>query len=147
MGSDVEESEAEDAQSQASEEAPASEAKASQAPTVATVSCAGGARGLLSLAISFSHSRACKCCLCGSKSTDVSPLLSSLDEAVTEDENRRPWAKYRKVVLPNEVPFRVPEGRCCLPCLNVFRLLGLGSAKSSSPGSKPQIIALLFRRS
>ena len=94
------------------------------APSAAR-SVASVPKGILTLAISYAHSRACKCCLCGSKSTDPSPLVSTLDEAATEADSKRPWAKYRKVVPgEGEEPVRVPEGRLCLPCLNVFRLLG-----------------------
>ena len=76
-------------------------------------------------AISDAHSRACKCCLCGSKRAHPSPLVSTLDEAAPEADNKRPWAKYRKVVpREGEEPVRVPEGRLCLPCFNVFILLG-----------------------
>ena len=72
------------------------------------------------LTISYSNSKACKCCLCGSMSTDRNPLVQEADEAATLGL-KRPWAKYRKVVLPDtREAVRVSEGRCCLPCLNVF---------------------------
>ena len=42
-----------------------------------------------------------------------------------------PLVKYRKVETP-EGPMRVPEGRCCLPCFNVFRCLGRAGVSSVS---------------
>ena len=70
--------------------------------------------------ISVAHSKPCQCCLCSAKSTDPNPLAQDLGEA--EDMlATRPWAKYRKVP---QHKVRVPEGKCCLPCYNVFRLLG-----------------------
>ena len=88
-------------------------------------------RGLLSLAVSFQRSKPCKCCLCGSSSTDPSPLVggdneNQVEEAVFEasELRKRPWAKYRRIVSGDAEPLRVPEGRCCGPCMDVFRLLG-----------------------
>ena len=88
--------------------------------------------GLLSLAVSFQHSKPCKCCLCGASSADPSPLVggdneNQVDEAPlfeASELRRRPWAKYRRIVSGDGEPLRVPEGRCCGPCMNVFRLLG-----------------------
>ena len=91
-------------------------------------------KGLLSLAISFAYSRPCKCCLCGSLSTDATPLMGEVTEAADPEfdpSGKRPWAKYRKVETP-EGPMRVPEGRCCLPCFNVFRCLGRAGVSSVS---------------
>ena len=99
---------------------PDTEGKAEKAHSVSSAPV----RGLINLAISFAYSRPCKCCLCGSLSTDTSPLLGEVTEAGELDpSDKRPWAKYRKVEAP-EGPVRVPEGRCCLPCFNVFRCLG-----------------------
>ena len=70
--------------------------------------------------ISVDHSRASECCLCSCKSTDPNPIVSELSEA-SEVVAWRPWAKYRKI--PQHC-VRVAEGKCCLPCFNVFRLLG-----------------------
>ena len=99
--------------------------------TASTASTAAGFKGLLHLAISFSHSRPCKCCLCGSSSLDPTPLVSKLDEAAAmpPDGGKRPWAKYRKCTPAGEDSVRVPEGRLCLLCFNVFRALGLDVSK------------------
>lgn len=70
--------------------------------------------------ISVDHSRASECCLCSCKSTDPNPIVSVLSEA-SDVLAWRPWAKYRKI--PQHC-VRVAEGKCCLPCFNVFRLLG-----------------------
>ena len=94
--------------------------------------------------ISTCHSKPCRCCLCGSASTDASPLVTRMDEAL-ELETKRPWAKYRKAFPPGEDPVRVPEGRLCLPCLNVFRLLGRGSGSSGSRVYSFQGKSLVFR--
>ena len=70
--------------------------------------------------ISVGHSKVSECCLCSARSTDPNPLVEEVDDAAAM-EAHRPWAKYRKVAKHF---VRVPEGKCCLPCLNVFRLLG-----------------------
>ena len=89
-------------------------------PRRATKSRAASTAAATTLPISVEYSKPCECCLCSAKSTDPNPLVQEVDEA----EGIllfRPWAKYRKMV---EQGVRVPEGKCCLPCFNVFRLLG-----------------------
>ena len=54
------------------------------------------------------------------QSTDPNPLVQEVEEAA-DTLQWRPWAKYRK--LPQHC-VRVSEGKVCLPCFNVFRLLG-----------------------
>ena len=73
--------------------------------------------------ISLAHSKVSECCLCSARSTDPNPLVVDVQDAEAM-EGHRPWAKYRKVPKHS---VRVPEGKCCLPCLNVFRLLGKDS--------------------
>ena len=70
--------------------------------------------------ISIEYSKPCECCLCSAKSTDPNPLVQEPHEA-EGFLPYRPWAKHRKL---REHSVRVPEGKCCLPCFNVFRLLG-----------------------
>lgn len=70
--------------------------------------------------ISVNHSKASECYLCASKSTDPNPLVQEVEEAA-DALQWRPWAKYRK--LPQH-SVRVSERKVCLPCFNVFRLLG-----------------------
>ena len=88
----------------------------SECPTHVTVS---------SLPVSYAHSKACRCCLCNSLSTDESPF----EDPNPETQNRRPWAKYRRMKLADGT-WRVPEGKCCLPCFNTFRALGPLVAKT-----------------
>lgn len=79
-----------------------------------------GAKLPRQLIISVEHSKPSECCLCASKSTDPNPLVQEVEEAA-DTLQWRPWAKYRK--LPQHW-VRVSEGKVCLPCFNVFRLLG-----------------------
>ena len=58
--------------------------------------------------------------MCASKSTDPNPLVQEVGEAA-DAVQWRAWAKYRK--LPQHC-VRVSEGKVCLPCFNVSRLLG-----------------------
>ena len=63
---------------------------------------------------------------CATRSPPISPPLAvSLDDLseASEMEVKRPWAKYRKT-SGDMGPCRVPEGKLCLPCFNVFRALG-----------------------
>ena len=66
------------------------------------------------------HSKVSGCCLCSARSTGPNPLVEEVDDAAAM-EAHRPWAQYRKV---DKHFVRVPEGKRCLPCLNVSRLLG-----------------------
>ena len=68
-------------------------------------------------------SKVCLCCLCAAKSTDASPLstASSLDRW----SGNRPCGKTRTVFDQVSGKFvKVPEGKICMICLNVFKLLG-----------------------
>ena len=48
-------------------------------------------------------------------------------------EGKRPWAKYRDVKdTLSGTKYRVPEGKLCLICLNVYKALGLGLLYSGS---------------
>ena len=68
-------------------------------------------------------SKPCKCCLCNNSSTDKSPLLTS--DKDDKWSGLRPWAKLSIILdKDKQTQVRVPEGRMCLLCLNVFRLLG-----------------------
>ena len=70
----------------------------------------------------FDLSKASTCCLCNEKSTSKSPLKEASD--LDRWGGRRPWSKYRKVAHEQSV-FRVPEGKLCLICRNVYYALGL----------------------
>ena len=71
--------------------------------------------------LSYSHSKPCTCCMCNARSIDAAPF----DYPDPETGGCRPWTKYRKISLPDQEEVKVPEGRICLPCYNVFRSLGL----------------------
>ena len=72
--------------------------------------------------VRFDLTKVCTCCLCGATSTSQSPLSTSHEG--DEWGGRRSWAKYRPVTK-EEVAYRVPEGKLCLICSNVYHLLGL----------------------
>ena len=92
-----------------------SESEAAPATTVASTP------GLLQ--VHYGLSKASTCCLCNSKSTDLSPIeLEAEEDRMLQ--GRLPWGKYRKVLTTEGDTMRVPEGRVCLVCLNVFRALG-----------------------
>ena len=77
--------------------------------------------------VSFVLSKPCKCSLCNSSSTDASPLLSS--DPADSWGGKRPWGKYRPDVKDKDgEAWAVPEGRLCLLCKCVFKLLGLAHA-------------------
>ena len=77
--------------------------------------------GLSSLRVVYNLSKACECQLCNSKSTDDSPLAAAVGGST-----RRPWRSYKKVKdrVSGET-VKVPEGKLCLLCFNVYRMLGL----------------------
>ena len=87
----------------------------------------GGPESLLggadAVKIVFHLSKVCLCCCCAAKSTDARPLstASSLDRW----SGNRPWGKTRTVFdQVSGKSVKVPEGKICLICLNVFKLLG-----------------------
>ncbi|CAK9111622.1 Uncharacterized protein SCF082_LOCUS51789, partial [Durusdinium trenchii] len=68
-----------------------------------------------------------RCCqLCNGRSTDESPLEYPTDEIFPEVEGRLPWRSYEKAKEEDSgETVRVPSGRLCLICFNVYRALGL----------------------
>ena len=79
---------------------------------------------LATLAVCFTLSKACVCCLCNAKSTDPSPLVGGEED--DQYGGRRPWNKYRKVRHPgSDEQVKVPEGKLCMICFSTFRALGL----------------------
>ncbi len=58
------------------------------------------------------------CKLCGENSDSANPLPHKDDEA----SKYRPWRDYNKRKKPG---YKVPRGKLCLICWNVFRDLGL----------------------
>ena len=93
--------------------------------------------------VAFNLSKPCTCSLCNSKSTDKSPL----QDAAASDKwaGNRPWAKYRSNVPDKDGTLvSVPEGKVCLLCINVFKLLSLhikyGSYKAYSEKIKAKTV-------
>ena len=93
--------------------------------------------------VAFNLSKPCTCSLCNSKSTDKSPL----HDAAANDKwaGNRPWAKYRSNVPDKDGTLvSVPEGKVCLLCINVFKLLSLhikyGSYKAYSEKIKAKTV-------
>ena len=76
---------------------------------------------LASLRVVYNLSKPCECQLCNSKSTDDTPLASSV-----AGSSKRPWRSYKKVKdRVSGKTVKVPEGKLCLLCFNVYRMLGL----------------------
>lgn len=63
------------------------------------------------------------CILCNAKSTDQSPL-EYVDEIPAEAGGRIPWRSYEKVRAADGESVKVPSGKLCLICFNVYRALG-----------------------
>ena len=83
----------------------------------ATLTCTVASANRLSVCHAWSKPSCC--CLCDTASTAPTPLPDpdpSLGGTI-------PWGKYRVVTREGE-SYRVPEGRICLVCLNVWRALG-----------------------
>ena len=88
-------------------------------------------------------SKACKCGLCNGSSTDKSPLLTS--HKGDKWSGLRPWAKLVTVLdKDKQTQVRVPEGRMCLICLNVFRLTGYQRRPASFSVTAVRQFALVF---
>ena len=84
--------------------------------------------------VAFNLIKPCTCSLCNSKSTDKSPL-----------HDAAAWAKYRSNVPDKDGTLvSVPEGKVCLLCINVFKLLSLhikyGSYKAYSEKIKAKTV-------
>ncbi len=69
--------------------------------------------------------RQARCKLCNHRASSPSPFTGEGargPEALSG--GFRPWAKYLKTAVENGNLARMPSGRCCLPCWNVFFALG-----------------------
>ena len=87
-----------------------------------TIGAASSASGDLSLEVVVDKPTKCK--MCRSSSDEESPFSG----AAQEDRwgGFRPWGHYSKVYSDaGEVVGRRPDGKLCLPCINVFSALGL----------------------
>ena len=79
---------------------------------------------LLSLRISYTLRKARQCLLCNTSSTDESPLTYGDDEVSLEVQGRVPWRSYEKARADDGEVYKVPSGKLCLVCFNVYRALG-----------------------
>ena len=77
----------------------------------------------------FNMSKPCKCSLCNCLSTEASPLVDAFDSDTWG--GKRPWGKYRRAVSDEGEDIAMPEGKVCLLCRNVFKLLGMQFAHGS----------------
>ena len=75
------------------------------------------------LRICFTSRKPRKCVLCNAQSTDESPLEYT-DDIFPESQGRIPWRSYEKVRATDGESVRVPSGKLCLICFNVYRALG-----------------------
>ena len=83
---------------------------------------ASSAGGLARISLTLRKPRCCQ--LCNGRSTDESPLDYATDELFPEVEGRLPWRSYEKA-KEEASAVRVPSGRLCLICFNVYRALGI----------------------
>ena len=74
------------------------------------------------LVVSHDYRKARKCLLCNSTSTEGSPLDATEEAAV---DMALPWRSYEKVKTDDGDTVRVPSGKLCLICFNVYRALGV----------------------
>ena len=73
------------------------------------------------LVVSHDHRKPRSCLLCNSTSSDESPLEVTEEAAV---DMALPWRSYDKVKTADGDTVRVPSGKLCLICFNVYRALG-----------------------
>ena len=98
---------------------PRPQARSGRASTAASL-----AIGLARISLTLRKPRCCQ--LCNGRSTDESPLEYLTDEIFPEVEGRLPWRSYEKAKEEDSgETVRVPSGRLCLICFNVYRALGI----------------------
>ena len=98
---------------------PRPRARSGRASTAASL-----AGGLARISLTLQKPRCCQ--LCNGRSTDESPLEYPTDEIFPEVEGRLPWRSYEKAKEEDSgETVRVPSGRLCLICFNVYRALGI----------------------
>ena len=96
----------------------AGDARSVKAPSVATTGV-----GLGGLVICHTLTKARTCQLCNSKSMDDNPLEAA-DPFETPQDLKLPWKSYERRKTPEGDTVRVPSGRLCMICFNVYRALG-----------------------
>lgn len=83
------------------------------------------------LRVCFVTRKARVCILCNCKSTDESPLEYS-EDVFPEANGRVPWRSHEKTRDEEGEMVKVPSGKLCLICFNVYRALGAVIAVVSS---------------
>lgn len=77
------------------------------------------------LPVCYTARKARKCLLCACTSTDESPLTYGAESMEhMEFHGRMPWRSSEKIRLDDGDKVRVPSGKLCLICFNVYRALG-----------------------
>ena len=115
-----------DAESVSSSSSSSSDESGAPPPPPSSVGSSGGA-----LRVSYTSRKSRHCTLCNAKSTDESPLEYT-EEIFPEVQGRIPWRSYEKVKMDDGEQVRVPSGKLCLICFNVYRALGFFAACLSS---------------
>ena len=105
-----------DAESVSSSSSSSSDESGAPPPPPSSVGSSGGA-----LRVSYTSRKSRHCTLCNAKSTDQSPLDYS-EEIFPEVQGRIPWRSYEKVKMDDGEQVRVPSGKLCLICFNVYRV-------------------------
>ena len=80
--------------------------------------------GLGGLVICYTIGKPKVCLLCNGRSVDESPLQTEESWADPED-SKLPWKSYDKKKNSAGDTVRVPAGKLCLICFNVYRALGI----------------------
>ena len=88
----------------------------------AAPSVASTAGGQTRICHDLKKARTCQLCNCSS--SDESPLDYVGEEIFPEASGRVPWRSYDRVKAQDGETVRVPSGRLCLICFNVYRALG-----------------------
>ena len=78
--------------------------------------------GIGGLVVSYTLTKARKCLLCNGTSVDPTPLTQ--EDGLPDPEGRLPWRSYEKKPGEDGDTVRVPSGKLCLVCFNVYRALG-----------------------
>ena len=100
-----------------------SEGAASHGDTARPESVANGGVGLGGLAICYTLGKPKVCLLYNGRSVDESPQT---EESWADPEDAKlPWKNYDKKQNSAGDTVRVPAGKLCLICFNVYRALGI----------------------
>ena len=104
-----------------------SSSETSDAPPPPPPPSSVGSVGMAALRVCYTSRKCRQCTLCNAKSTEESPLEYA-EEIFPEVQGRIPWRSYEKVKADDGEQVRVPSGKLCLICFNVYRALGFSAA-------------------